>query len=92
MLWQGCHTDRIAAMAKKGSAPRRKVAWRARVVMAERGVRSVSELARRLEVIGVSISVSQLGRMIDGKTQLWNQDVIEGMMTVLECELSDLVR
>lgn len=92
MLWHGCHTDRIAAMRKKPSAPRRKIAWRARVVMAERGIRSVSELARRLEVIGVSISVSQLGRMIDGKTQLWNRDVIEGMMTVLGCELSDLVR
>jgi biotin operon repressor len=60
--------------------------------MAERGVRSVSELARRLEEIGVSISISQLGRMIDGKTQLWNQDVIEGMMTVLDCELSDIIR
>jgi DNA-binding Xre family transcriptional regulator len=78
-------------MAKKQPS-RRKVAWRVRVVMAERGVRSVSELARRLEEIGVSVSVSQLGRMIDGKTRLWNQDVIEGLMAVLDCELSELIR
>lgn len=59
--------------------------------MAERGVRSVSELVRQLESIGVSISVAQLGRLIDGKTQHWNQEVIEGLMTILSCELSDLL-
>ena len=91
-MWRGNHTDKIRTIARRQLLPRRKVAWRARVIMAERGVRSVSELARRLEEIGVSISISQLGRMIDGKTQLWNQDVIEGMMTVLDCELSDIIR
>lgn len=80
-------------MPRKPEAPARKtVRWRVRVVMAERNVRSVSELVRRLEDIGVSISVAQLGRLIDGKTQHWSQEVIEGMMTVLECELSDLIR
>lgn len=70
---------------------KRKLVWRVRVVMAERGIRSVSELVRQLDSIGVSISVAQLGRLIDGKTQLWNQQVIEGLMTVLDCELSDLL-
>lgn len=59
--------------------------------MAEHGVRSVSELVRQLDDIGVSISVAQLGRLIDGKALLWNQQVIEGLMTVLDCELSDLL-
>jgi len=70
---------------------RKGLKWRVRVVMAERGVRSVSELVRQLESIGVSISVAQLGRLIDGKTQHWNQEVIEGLMTILNCELSDLL-
>ncbi len=70
---------------------KRKITWRARVVMAERNIRSVSELVRQLESIGISISVAQLGRLIDGKTQLWNQQVIEGLMTVLDCELTDLL-
>jgi len=61
-------------------------------MMAERGVRSVSELVRQLQQAGVSISVAQLGRLIDGKARYWNQDVLEGLMTVFDCELSDLLR
>lgn len=60
--------------------------------MAERNIRSVSELVRRLEDIGVTISIAQLGRMIDGKTQHWSQEVIEGLVTVLECQIGDLWR
>ncbi len=71
--------------------PRRKIIWRVRVMMAERGVRSVSELVRQLEAIGVSISNAQLGRLIDGKSRHWNQSVVEGLMEVLNCELSDLL-
>ena len=66
--------------------------WRVRVLMAEREIRSVSELVRRLEDVGVSISIAQLGRLIDGKTQHWSQEVIEGLVTVLECQIGDLWR
>ena len=79
-------------MAKSRSKPGRKIVWRVRVMMAERGVRSVSELVRQLQQAGVSISVAQLGRLIDGKARYWNQDVLEGLMTVFDCELSDLLR
>jgi len=72
--------------------PRRTVTWRVRVLMAEQEVRSVSELVRRLEQVGVSISIAQLGRLIDGKANYWNQEVIEGLMEVFDCELSDLFR
>lgn len=84
---QRCYNVR---MPKKKSNPRRTVMWRVRVLMAERNVRSVSELVRRMEDIGVSISIAQLGRLIDGKTQHWSQEVIEGLMTVLECQVGDL--
>jgi DNA-binding Xre family transcriptional regulator len=77
-------------MAKRKANARRTLVWRVRVVMAERNVRSVSELVRRLEDIGVSISIAQLGRLIDGKTQHWSQEVIEGLVTVLECTVGDL--
>jgi DNA-binding Xre family transcriptional regulator len=81
-----------SAMPKKKSSPRRAVVWRVRVLMAERNIRSVSELVRQLEDIGVSISIAQLGRLIDGKTQHWSQEIIEGLMTVLECKVGDLWR
>ena len=79
-------------MAKKQPVVLRKLEWRARVVMAERGIRSVSALRRELETIGITISLQQLGRLIDGKSPRWNQEIVEGMMTVMQCELSDLVR
>ncbi|MDR2188904.1 MAG: helix-turn-helix transcriptional regulator [Azonexus sp.] len=71
---------------------KKRVVWRVRVMMAEREIRSVTELVRRLEQVGVSISIAQLGRLIDGKASHWNQEVIEGLMEVFGCELSDLLR
>ena len=79
-------------MGRKKKQVRRAVVWRVRVLMAEREIRSVSELVRRLEDVGVSISIAQLGRLIDGKTQHWSQEVIEGLVTVLECQIGDLWR
>ena len=79
-------------MVRKKQQPRRRVVWRVRVLMAERNIRSVSELVRRLDEIGVTISIAQLGRMIDGKTQHWNQDVVEGLITIMNCQLGDLWR
>ena len=64
---------------------------RVRELMAERGVRTVSELSRRLEAIGVSISIAQLGRLADGKTDSWNTRVLAGLLVVLECDGKDLV-
>ena len=63
---------------------------RVRVLMAERDIRSVSELKRRLEDLGVEISLPQLGRVIDGKADRWNKQVIQGLVTVLNCEFGDL--
>ncbi|GIL13628.1 MAG: hypothetical protein BroJett038_23480 [Chloroflexota bacterium] len=70
----------------------REIKPRVRVLMAERNIRSVSELSRRLNKLGVEISIPQLGRLIDGKTDRWNVKVIRGLITVLECELGDLWR
>jgi len=83
----------IRGMVKAKKPPKKRaVQFRVRFMMLERNVRSVSELSRHLEDIGVSISVSQLGRLIDGKSTHWSQEILEGLMTVLNCELSDLVR
>lgn len=70
---------------------KRKILWRVRVTMAERGVRSVSELSRMLGDTGVEISTSQLGRLIDGHTQYLKLEIIEGLMHVLNCRLDELI-
>lgn len=85
----------VQQAGKLPSMPRKKCSLRelkprVRVLMAERNIRSVSELSRRLNKLGVEISIPQLGRLIDGKTDHWNVKVIRGLITVLECELGDL--
>ena len=59
-------------------------------MMAERGIRSVSALRRQLEGIGVAISDAQLSRIIDGKSSHFNSAVVAGLMTALNCGLTDL--
>jgi DNA-binding Xre family transcriptional regulator len=69
----------------------RRLQWRARVMMAERGIRSVSALSRKLNTLGVNISESQLGRIIDGKSSHFNSAVVGALLTALDCGLSDLL-
>jgi DNA-binding Xre family transcriptional regulator len=81
----------MATKASKSSIKPRRLQWRARVVMAERGIRSVSALSRKLNTLGISISESQLGRIIDGKSSHFNAAVVGALMTALDCGLSDLL-
>ena len=69
----------------------RRLKWRTRVVMAERGIRSVSALSRKLGELGVDISESQLGRIIDGKSSHFNAKVVGGLLTALDCGINDLL-
>jgi len=77
-------------MSSSSTARPRRLKWRVRVVMAERGVRSVSALRRRLAALGIEISDAQLGRIIDGKSSHFNSAVVGGLLAVLDCGLSDL--
>ena len=77
-------------MARKGKPKRRAARFRVRELMAENNIRSVTELSRRLDEIGVSITHSALGRMIDNATGHWPRDVLEGLMSVFDCEMGDL--
>ena len=77
-------------MAQTYTKPRR-LKWRARVVMAERGIRSVSALRIKLEALGIVISEPQLGRIIDGKSSHFNSSVVGGLLTALNCGLTDLL-
>lgn len=80
-----------ANKAPKSPVKPRRLQWRARVMMAERGIRSVSALSRQLNTLGVSISESQLGRIIDGKSSHFNSAVVGALLTALDCPLTDLL-
>lgn len=80
----------MSSMPRKKLLRRRIVEWRVRDLMEQRGIPSVSELVRQMDEIGVSISIAQLGRLIDGKAMHWSQDAIEGLITVLQCKIGEL--
>lgn len=67
------------------------LAFRIRVVMAERGIRSVAALQRMLKSIGVDISVPQLIRIVDGQSTHVSTAVLGGLITVLQCGIQDLI-
>jgi DNA-binding Xre family transcriptional regulator len=69
----------------------KKLHFRTRILMAEKGVRTVTELGKKLEALGVTISVSQLGRIIDGKSAHIDRAVLEGMLAVFDCGIVDLL-
>lgn len=75
---------------KKPPVLRKALKSRIRVVMAERGIHTIIELSRRLRAINLDVSKYQLGRFIDSHTPLWNPWIIAGLLTVLDCELTDL--
>ena len=68
-----------------------RLRWRTRVLMAERGVRSVSALRRQLAELGIAISDAQLGRIVDGRSSHFNSQVIAGLLTALDCGLNELI-
>lgn len=67
------------------------LAFRIRVVMAERGIRSVAALQRMLKTIGVDISVPQLIRIVDGQSTHVSTVVLAGLISVLQCGIEDLI-
>ena len=67
------------------------LAFRIRIVMAERGIRSVAALQRMLKAIGVDISVPQLIRIVDGQSTHVSTLVLGGLITVLQCGIEDLI-
>ena len=78
-------------MTRPRKPPPRRLRLRARVLMAERGIRSVSELQRRLAAAGVTISVPQLIRVIDGETRHLNTEVLNGLLDVFGCRSAELL-
>ena len=66
--------------------------WRVRVMMAERHIKTITELRKQLESVGVYISTTQLSRVVDALPTLIRSEVLAGLTTVLRCEVSDLIR
>lgn len=66
--------------------------WRVRVMMAERHIKTITELRKQLEEVGVEISTTQLSRIVDALPTRISSEVLAGLTTVLRCEVGDLIR
>ena len=78
-------------MPKNERQPRRSLEWRVRETMAARGIKTVTALVELLQKNGYEISISQLGRMIDGKSKNFNSETVVWLMEVLKCDLDGIV-
>ncbi|WP_431049682.1 helix-turn-helix domain-containing protein [Roseateles sp. L2-2] len=66
--------------------------WRLHTVMSERGIRSSTELHRRIVPYGIDITSHQLARIVAKLPERLNMQVLAALMTELDCEASDLIR
>lgn len=69
----------------------RRLRWRLRVMMAERDIRTITDLTRRLGDIGVEISTQQMDRIANDLSQRPPTEVLAGLVTLLRCEVGDLL-
>lgn len=67
------------------------LAWRLRVLMAERDIRTTRELRRRLMDVGVSVSEPQLGRVVKRLPKQLNSELLAALCAVLKVSPGELI-
>jgi hypothetical protein len=77
-----------AAPFKYGS---RRIVLNIRVQMAKAGYRDVSKLYRDVLKLGCTISYSQFKRVVDNTAEKLNVDVLDALVNLFECDISDLM-
>jgi DNA-binding Xre family transcriptional regulator len=73
------------------TAKPKEIRWRLRVMMAERNIKTATDLGRRLREVGLEISSQQLARVVNDMPQRMNTDLLAGLLTVLDCTPGDLL-
>lgn len=71
-------------------ASRRRVVLRVRDLMAKHHIRSVASLHRMLQAAGVEISHPQLIRVIDNRAGKLNSSLLDGLLNLFDCPVSEL--
>lgn len=73
-------------------APKKRLSWRLRVMMAERNIPTATELQRLLEKSGYQVTSSQLTRIIKERPERISTDLLDHLLVVLDCRIEDLLR
>ena len=71
---------------------KKRLTWRLRVMLAERNITTATELKRRLKSCGYEITSSQLTRIIRERPERISTDLLDHLLAVLRCEVTDLLR
>ena len=66
--------------------------WRLRVMMAERNIAHASTLKRLLEKSGYQITNSQVTRIVKQRPVRISTDLLDHLLSVLNCNIDDLLR
>lgn len=69
-----------------------RMQWRLYEMMAKRGIRTATDLQRRLAAIGVHVTSTHLARLVSGEPLRMSRDIMWGLTEVLECDTNDLWR
>ena len=72
------------------NANRTRMNWHLYELMGKRMIRTATDLHRMLAEIGVTISSSQLSRLINRAPQRISDDLMFGLTLVLDCSPADL--
>jgi DNA-binding Xre family transcriptional regulator len=73
-------------------APRFDYEWRLRILLAERGIWSHSDLIPLLAERGVRLSGSQVWRLVTGKPERLNLHTLMILCDLLDCTPNDLIK
>ncbi|MCP9490766.1 MAG: helix-turn-helix transcriptional regulator [Solirubrobacteraceae bacterium MAG38_C4-C5] len=66
--------------------------WRLRILLAERGIWSSSDLGPLLAERGVGLSNTQLWRLVTGKPERLNLHTLMALCDLLDCTPNDLIQ
>lgn len=69
-----------------------KIEWRLLNMMAERRIRTVTALRKLLLSHDIEISSQQMGRLVNQFPERLNTQYLRGLLTVLNCDITDLIR
>lgn len=61
------------------------------IVMAEKGIKSVSELHRMIQSKGMTISRRTLDKFYNNQNNNISYDTLETLCTILDCELHEIL-
>lgn len=70
---------------------RKRLTWNLRMVMANRGIWTATELHRRLADFGIEMSSAHLSRFIQERPNRINAELLEALISVLDCDISELL-